>query len=438
MAHQSPLRHRTEHAGLPTIPFQDPQNPTLNADITLTFGAPEAEYAAFRKGAALLDRPDRAALAFTGADHTDFLNRLLTQELMPKGQPLPPYTNTAAFWLNRKGRIDADLRLTTIPHTEGLPGLPTPNTSHASATIADLDIIAAPHTATTLDAFLFAEDAAIHDTTTATHRFQLHGPTSARLLADLAEPHPHHPDAPPIDTIANRRSTVVKIAGKTAVIDRDDQTADLGLHILVGLEDAETVFDAIAQHARDEFGHHNNPETDNYKLRHAGWHAFNTARLEAATPLFRIDFSTNNLPAETALLEKRVSFTKGCYLGQEVVARMHSLGKPKQQLVPITINTPPINANNNDTIPADPPEPGTSIYPGQHNPGDPIPDLESTKPIGAVTSAANSPMLAGRTIALAQIKTDHAKPGTPLLLLTAPDTLTPAAVHDEPTFWSRA
>src|SRR6185436_21150893 len=67
--------------------------------------------------------------------------------------------------------------------------------------------------------------------------------------------------------------------------------------------------------------------------RRIGWHAYNIARLEAGWPIFNIDFGPDSLPHETGVLNDRVSFKKGCYLGQEVVARMQSLGHPKQRLV---------------------------------------------------------------------------------------------------------
>src|SRR5439155_2357027 len=65
------------------------------------------------------------------------------------------------------------------------------------------------------------------------------------------------------------------------------------------------------------------------RLRPAGWHAFNIARIEAGTPLYNIDFGPESLPAESGVLLGRVSFTKGRYFGQEVVARMQSRGHSK-------------------------------------------------------------------------------------------------------------
>ena len=72
-----------------------------------------------------------------------------------------------------------------------------------------------------------------------------------------------------------------------------------------------------------------------------GWGgAFNIARIEAGTPLFHVDYGPDNLPHETGVIATRTSFRKGCYLGQEVVARMESLGKPKQRLVGVGIVDP--------------------------------------------------------------------------------------------------
>ena len=60
-------------------------------------------------------------------------------------------------------------------------------------------------------------------------------------------------------------------------------------------------------------------------LRAIGWGAFNIARIEAGSPMFGIDITDTNLPMETGPWYPRaVSVTKGCYLGQEVVARMHA------------------------------------------------------------------------------------------------------------------
>ena len=85
--------------------------------------------------------------------------------------------------------------------------------------------------------------------------------------------------------------------------------------------------------------------------RPIGWAAFNAARVEAGRPVFGIDFDgaplssaapgskedsgSGSLPAETGLFDRAVSITKGCYLGQEIVARMHARGQVARRVVGI-------------------------------------------------------------------------------------------------------
>jgi len=80
-------------------------------DIVSTFGEPQAEYAAVRKGCALVDEPQRGVLELTGKDRHEFLNNLLTNQTWDKERKtgLAPGTGVYAFFLNLKGRIVADL-----------------------------------------------------------------------------------------------------------------------------------------------------------------------------------------------------------------------------------------------------------------------------------------------------------------------------------------
>ena len=115
-----------------------------------------------------------------------------------------------------------------------------------------------------------------------------------------------------------------------------------------------------------------------------GWYAFNAARLEGGTPLFKIDFGPTNLPHETSLIDERVSFTKGCYPGQEVVARMHHLGQPKQRLCGFRMVQ--------DVLPVA----GAQIF---------APDDDTlAAPVGLVTSSAMSPLGGAIPIGFAMIK----------------------------------
>jgi len=123
-------------------------------------------------------------------------------------------------------------------------------------------------------------------------------------------------------------------------------------------------------------------------VRPAGWAVFNTSRIEAGRPMFGIDFDDTVLPAETGQLSRAVSFTKGCYLGQEIVARMHARGQVARQIVGIRMQ--------DDALPLA---------------GAPIIDEKSNQ-IGGITSSTISPILSNASIGLGMMKSAFASPGT--------------------------
>jgi folate-binding protein YgfZ len=181
------------------------------------------------------------------------------------------------------------------------------------------------------------------------------------------------------------------LAGAPAVLARRDQCGSPGVEILLPRDAAARAWDAlVSQHDAADGGKR--------RARPAGWHAYNIARIEAGTPLQHVDFGSDNLPHETGILAQRVSFKKGCYLGQEVVARMESLGKPKQRLVAMRIAE--------DALPVA----GSPVFERGA-------DGEPGNPVGTITSSTISPMLGASCVAFAMVKTAHAEPGT---VLTVP------------------
>lgn len=416
MAHLSPLNNRHDDAGATFLEFGSPDSQLPAARVVETFGEIEAEYAAIRKGVALLDFPHRAVVRVTGSDRIEFLNRMLTQELRPGGTPLPPGSVVSSFWLNRKGRIDADLRVMELGDDASAP----------SGMYLETDVLAAPNLVKTLEAFVFSEDIAFEDMSESTHRLGLHGPAAAKLLADHSTA--IRSDLPAIGDIRDGQATAINVAGKRVVAFRSDTTGEIGIELTVASDDLIPVFDELAQHARTDHGHHNDPATDTYRLRHAGWHAFNIARIEAGTPLFQIDFGSTNLPHESSLLDSRVNFKKGCYLGQEVVARMQSLGHPKQLLRCVRIKQADAPDDERHQ-----PVTGCAIVAISGAESAPA---EDTKPIGGVTSSCRSPMLGDDVLCFAMVKWGHHEPGNRLLVQT-PTGWVPGEVQEGLAAWSR-
>lgn len=393
MAHQSPLREHhllAEAAMLPYGPID------LAIELVETFGELDFEYAALRKAAALLDQPHRAVIEVTGRDRLPFLNNMLTQEL--KG--LDPFHVRPSFWLNRKGRIDADLRVIELP----------------DRTLLELDAHAVDRTLETLNAFIIAEDVHLTDLAERTHRLALQGPTGPILLAAVAQPL----EGPAVADLAPDRACTLRIAGHDVIVHRHDSAGVPGLELTMPADAALPVYNQLIENGSPINGNGNNSGKPNraapdslaakVKLRPIGWLAYNTARIEAGTPLYNIDFGKDALPAETGedTLHNRVNFKKGCYLGQEVVARMHSLGKPKHVLVALR---PVGESRTPEGFPRQPLG-GAQVYATPDTALDtPAAAPTDADPIGLVTSSTISPLLGGLPLCFAVLKTAHATEG---------------------------
>jgi len=328
-------------------------------ELVAAFGPVEPEYAALRRGAGLVDSPWRGSLLVRGADRRAFLQRMVTQDVAG----LEAGKATRAFWLNRKGRIESDLLLGEL----------------GDRMVVDLPLDRAAPTVESLGGFVFGEDLSIEDASARIHRLELHGPAAPSTLALLGAEAPGPGGA-----------AATAVAGIPVDIVRHDAIGEPGFALFVPRERVGEVWDAIVA-ARDR------DEGPRRRVRPVGWLAFNIARIEAGTPLFGIDFGTTNLPHETGVLGERVSFRKGCYLGQEVVARMESLGKPKQTLVGLR--------PERDLLPVA----GGQVF--ALGEGDAM-----GEPIGTVTSSTLSPLLGAVPVAFAAIRTAHAEPGRRVLV----------------------
>ncbi|MBM4107737.1 MAG: aminomethyl transferase family protein [Phycisphaerae bacterium] len=412
MAHPSPLLDRLRREGAVLTPY-GPEG--AGVDVVAAVEALDLEYAAVRKFAGLLDQPHRGVIEVAGGDRAEFLNRMLTQEL--KG--LAPFHVRPSFWLNRKGRIDADLRLIELP----------------GRTLFDLDVHAVARAVEGLSSYVITEDVSFRDDTPSTHRLALHGPRSLELLLATTA----HAEGDALETLAPRRACVRRCDAidATFTLFRDDTTGAPGFELIVPTEHAAPLYDLMLGAGRDpEGGAGETRRTSDalggrVRLRPIGWHAFNVARIEAGTPLYNVDFGPDSLPAQTGVLHDRVSFTKGCYLGQEVVARMHSRGHSRSLLRALGVERV--------VMPGGPaPDPTQDSRPErvfQPVSGSPVYGAGATPehlgdPVGAVTSSCVSPLLGSTPICFAQLKPDAAEPGREVRVV-ADDRLLRATVRSD-------
>ncbi|MFK7759317.1 MAG: glycine cleavage T C-terminal barrel domain-containing protein [Phycisphaerales bacterium] len=372
MTTQSPLHASHQSAEAFFISYGPPESQT---PIVETFGDLDMEYAAIRKGCVVFDEPHMGTLKITGPERHEFLNNMLTAKI----DDLKPGKSLSSFWLNRQGRIDADLHLIETD----------------DALIVKLDRHLATSTAESLNTFLFAEDCQIEVDNTL-HWISLHGPTALALL-----------DTP--QSLQENQNTTTTINNIPVIVDRADLTGETGLNIGVAPENLTALYTHLI-------------ETQSCKR--TGWLAINAARIEAGHPLYNIDFGPDTVPAETSIMDSRVNLTKGCYLGQEVVARMHARNIRKQGIVGIRLDSQRISMENQSVL-----QPMTGAY--IYKPGE-----EGQTPIGAVTSSTISPMLGAIPICFAMIKDAHTTPGTELIV-AAEGAYTHCTVTNELKFWSK-
>ncbi len=394
------LRRAIDDAGAAWMPFGPPAN-TGDADDTAvqhevaeTFGEYEAEYAAIRRHVGVLHLPWRRVLPVSGADVRDFLHRLMSQDLasMTGGQ------SRRSLMLDERGHILAD----TVVHfgDEG--------------SWIELDAFDAQTLWQRLDAVLFSEDVTlgpVEETqdeqgcaVPAWQNFALMGPAAVALVEALREPddgqgHPALTQAG-VHQVVRLRLPGHENAVPVSVY-RHDETTGMELRLWVKSQHAAAVYRALLDAAGYEQADLDNDPAafaqrrrDGLRGRPVGWLATNTARIEAGTPMFHIDVGPDCVPAEAGLIASAVSFTKGCYVGQEAVARMKNLGHPKKLLVGLRLASEAI------------PVAGTQVFDG-----------DGATIIGAITSSAVSPMRGQRGVALAMMRWGRHEPGTQVVVV---------------------
>ena len=332
--------------------------------IVQTFGEPESEYAAIRKSAALIDQPQRGFLEVAGKDRLPFLNNLLTNQTWDKASKagLQAGQGVYAFFLGRNGRIIADMNVIEC----------------GDRTLLEMDARRVETVRAAFEKYIFTEQVTLADRTGSLHQLALHGPGSLQILRRVAGS--EVPQLPPLGSMS------IGLFETDVIVWRDDACGVPGHHLVFPIDASERIWSGLSKLFEPK-------ELGKRELRPAGWAAFNAARIEAGRPIFGIDFDDTVLPHETGvLLERAVSFTKGCYLGQEIVARMQARGQWARQLVGIKMTGEEL------------PIAGAAVYDDNDN------------QVGGITSSTVSPMLSNVAICLGLVKKPFAGLGTVLNL----------------------
>jgi glycine cleavage system T protein len=308
------------------------------------YGNWTAEYDAVRKAAGLVDLAHRGLLQITGPDRVTFLQGMLSNDL----RALRPFEGHFATILNQQGKVLADLRV-----------LCAMNSFYLDFWEPLKDKILAH-----LNRYLVADEVEITDRSDEYAMLSLQGPHSQALLEEFAgkvelpEQLAHH--------------TMMDAEGAAVCVVRASYTGEAGFDLIIPKPKLLIVAQCLTELGRG-FG-----------AAWVGQEAVEILRVEAGIPLYGTDVTEDNLLLETSL-DTHVSFTKGCYLGQEIVERVRSRGHVNRKLRGLLINgaTP---ARHGDAVRAD------------------------EKQVGTITSSVNSPRL-NRAIALGYIHRDYWEPG---------------------------
>ncbi len=314
------------------------------------FGNWQHEYEFAKNTVALLDKNYLAYFSFTGPDRVRYLNAILTNNV----KDLQSGQGNISLLLNPQGRILAEIETQSYP--DSLLCISHAMTRHQ---LAD-----------TLEKFIIMDDVTLTDESDRYGTLSLTGPKTLQLLRELSAE--INLDAIPefnfIDATLNSIPCTL-----TKHSFADTPSAD----IRVDRKHLDQLWNLLAEKSRSLGG---GP---------IGYTALNALRLEQSIPWFGYDFSDKQIPHEAGLEISHISYTKGCYTGQEIVERVRSRGQVNRRRVSLRFpNT------------TEPPPAGTAL-------------LADAKEVGAVTSSSLLPQQS-ESIGMAYLRKEGAAPGTTL------------------------
>lgn len=299
--------------------------------VVLHHGDPASEYHALRTRSAVVDRSHRTRTHITGAEAPKLLTGLVSNDVMS----LVPGHGQYAAALTAKGKIVADVRILRVD--DGL--------------LVDVPPRAAAGWLEMLRKFIPPRLARCTDVTEQIRTIGVFGPRAAETVLEATA-------APPAElaALSPYAFIVLESDGQKVLVMRSPEVGAEGYELFVPNEMSGSLWQAMVDAGAAP----------------AGLTAWEIARIEAGRPEWGLDIDDSTLPQEANFDElQAISYTKGCYVGQETVARIHFRGHVNRQLRGLRYASP------------EPPPHGASLADG------------TGKPVGDVRSAVISPRLGG-------------------------------------------
>jgi folate-binding protein YgfZ len=309
-------------------------------ELPAAFRDAEAEYRSATTAAAVYDASYMGRLKATGEDTLDLLNRLSTNKVvdLTSGQGTPTILTTD------RGRI---LDVVIVVHVgDHILLLTSPETQNAVIEW--------------LDKYTIMEDMAVEDVSSATCMIALWGPDAAVSLERAT--------GGPLAALPRYHNQPVDLGGSEVQVVSCPMSDIPGFYLLGPVDSAPTIWQSLVEAGAEPIGAH----------------AHETARIRAGVPSHGPELGEDYNPLEAGLIGS-IDFTKGCYIGQEVIARLDSYHKVQKYLVRLAF------------------EEGAVVSPGAFL-------LEDGKRVGKVTSVAPLPVDEQR-VGLAYVRTAQATAG---------------------------
>ena len=334
-----------------------------------------AEHAALRETAGVIDLSFRSRICLVGADRARFLHGQVTNDV----KKLRAGEGCYAAITTAKGKMESDLNIFCL----------------ADELLLDFEPGLAEKISQRLEKFIVADDVQIVDAAPHYGLLSVQGPkaeAAVRALGLFSEI-----PARPLGSVKISDATLGEIylvnharlfdfcssRGNEAQIKEESEPLgcyNLGFDLFVPNHSLGAVADKLIAAAKQIGG------------RAVGWQAFETARIEAGIPRFGADMDETYIPLECGIESRAVTYTKGCYIGQEVINRIHSVGHVNRELRGLRL------ADDLEVLP----QKGDKLF-------------RDGKEAGHVTSAVKSPSL-NANIALGYVRREANQIGSELTL----------------------
>src|SRR6185369_4132183 len=337
-----------------------------NKKVVATRRVPDDEYAAVRaQGAGLIDMSDRGRIKLSGSEAIMFLNGLITNDMKTLDRN---HWMLAAF-PNVQGRLIAVIRVMRLADENSCPTFLLDTEAATSETVLK-----------TIGRFTLAGDFHVLDLSQNTSQLSIQGKDAAVILNAVTHSEPA--------SLSQNGLQQISWDEHPVIVSHTSHTAEDGFDLIVPRSAVDSMQEALVQAG----------------ARLVSQATFQTLRIEAGSPLFGKDMDESNVVSETNL-DGAISFTKGCYIGQEIIARIKYRGHVAKKLTGLLFDME-ISVEGSSAI------------------------KSGGKEIGRITSVTYSPTLE-RTVALGYVRYEHLEPGTKVMVTTV-DSEIEATVHELP------